>query len=78
MNQVALRHLAAYSRAVDIRAPTTARFSVFFLFFWGGIIALEGFMVPYLSSIGFSERQAGLIMAAIFVVSIGSGPLWGY
>ncbi len=35
-------------------------------------------MVPYLSSIGFSERQAGLIMAAIFLVSIGSGPLWGY
>ncbi len=78
MNQVVLCHLSAYSRAVDIRAPTTARFSVFFLFFWGGIIALEGFMVPYLSSIGFSERQAGLIMAAIFLVSIGSAPLWGY
>ncbi len=35
-------------------------------------------MVPYLSGIGFTERQAGLVMAAIFLVSIGSAPLWGY
>jgi len=48
------------------------------LFFWGSIIAIEGFMVPYLSGVGFSEREAGLIMAAVFLVSIGSGPLWGY
>lgn len=75
---VALCHPPAYSRAVNIRAPTTARFSAFYLFFWGAIIAIEGFMVPYLSGIGFSERRAGLVMAAIFLVSIGSAPLWGY
>jgi PPP family 3-phenylpropionic acid transporter len=42
------------------------------------MIAIEGFMVPYLSGIGFTERQAGLVMAAIFLVSVGSAPLWGY
>ena len=63
---------------MDLRAPSTSRFALLMLFFWGGIAAIEAFMVPYLTGVGFSEKQAGLIMAAIFFVSIGTQPLWGY
>jgi MFS transporter, PPP family, 3-phenylpropionic acid transporter len=63
---------------MDLRSPKTAHLSVLELFFWGSILAIEGFMVPYLVGIGFTERQAGLVMAAIFLISVGSAPLWGY
>lgn len=48
------------------------------LTFWASILVIEAFMVPYLISIGFSEGQAGLVMAAIFGISIFTQPVWGY
>jgi len=48
------------------------------LFFWGAFVVIETFMVPYLTDVGFSERQIGFVVSAFFLVSIGSQPLWGY
>ncbi|MCK4517090.1 MAG: MFS transporter [Spirochaetaceae bacterium] len=63
---------------MDFRVPSTSRFALLMLFFWGGWVVIETFMVPYLTDIGFSERQVGFIISAFFLVSIGSQPLWGY
>ena len=41
---------------MDLRAPSTSRFALLMLFFWGGIVAIEAFMVPYLTGVGFSEK----------------------
>ncbi len=63
---------------MDLRTPSTSRFALLLLFFWGGFAVIEAFMVPYLANIGFSERQVGFVISAFFLVSIGSQPLWGY
>jgi MFS family permease len=47
-------------------------------FFWGTIIMMEGFMVPYLTTTGYAERQIGVVMASLFFLSIVTTPLWGY
>ena len=63
---------------MDLSSSRTVRMSTLMFFFWGAIITVEGFMVPYLTSVGFSERRTGVIMAALFIISVFSTPVWGY
>lgn len=47
-------------------------------FFWASVIMMEGFLVAYLTGIGYGERQIGLVMASLFFPSVVTTPLWGY
>jgi MFS family permease len=46
--------------------------------FWASMLTIEAFLVPYLTEIGFSEAQVGLVMAAVFGFSIIAQPFWGF
>ncbi len=48
------------------------------LVFWASMLVVDAFMVPYLDMIGFTEAETGLVMAAIFGISILAQPAWGY
>lgn len=56
----------------------TALFSLLLWVFWSSVVAAEGFLVPYLRLNGYSSYQAGLVMSAVFLLSIPGQPLWGH
>ncbi len=58
-------------------AGETWRFAALLFFFWSSVVTFEGFLVPYLTSIGFGSGAAGLIMSSVFLAAIVCAPLWG-
>ena len=58
-------------------AGETWRFAALLFFFWSSVVTLEGFLVPYLTSIGFGSGAAGLVMSSVFLAGIVCAPLWG-
>lgn len=58
-------------------APETWKFAGLEFFFWASVVALEGFLVPYLAHIGLGSGATGFIMSSIFLASIVIAPLWG-
>ncbi len=63
------------------RAPsvsgTTWKFAGLEFFFWSSVVALEAFLVPYLTEIGLGSGAAGIVMSSIFLGGIVAAPLWG-
>lgn len=58
-------------------ARETWQFAGLMVFFWASVVTLEGFLVPYLTSIGFGSGAAGMVMSSIFLANLVSAPLWG-
>ncbi len=58
-------------------ATETWQFAALMVFFWASVVTLEGFLVPYLTSIGFGSTAAGMVMSSIFLANLVSAPLWG-
>lgn len=56
---------------------TTWKFAGLEFFFWSSVVALEAFLVPYLTTIGLGSSAAGIVMSSIFLGGIVSAPLWG-
>jgi MFS transporter, PPP family, 3-phenylpropionic acid transporter len=56
----------------------TALFSLLLWVYWASVVTAEGFLVPYLRENGYSAYQAGLVMSAVFLLSIPGQPLWGH
>ncbi|MFP4115181.1 MAG: MFS transporter [Spirochaetales bacterium] len=53
------------------------RLSAIEFFFWSSIACFEGFMVPYLTSVGYRPAQIGPIMGAVFGPAIVGQPVLG-
>lgn len=47
-------------------------------FFWGSVVTVEIFFVPFLLDQGYSSAQAGYAMSLAFALSIVAAPLWGF
>lgn len=58
-------------------AAETWQFAALMVFFWASVVTLEGFLVPYLTSIGFGSAAAGMVMSSIFLANLVSAPIWG-
>lgn len=61
----------------DTDPGVTRRFSIMLFVFWASVVSVEVFLVPFLVHAGYSSSQAGYVMSTVFLVSIGTGPLWG-
>lgn len=57
---------------------TTLRFSIMQYFFWGSVVTVEIFFVPFLLDQGYSSAQAGYAMSLAFALSIVAAPMWGF